>query len=587
LLRSGGTLYLSPVNRWGEPVRRVSLRPAIVLALAAALLWPIPNRHGSAARARVQETGPNIVLILSDDQRWDTIWAMPNLQSELVAKGVTFSQSFVTNSLCCPSRASILTGQYSHTTGVYKNSPPNGGFQSFADVSTMATWLHGVGYHTGLVGKYLNNYFPRDGQYIAPGWDRWFALYQKKGTAEAAYYYNYSVSDQGVTKSYGSTDADYSTDVFAGEADDFIRDTDASEPLFLTFTPSAPHEPATPPTRYRDSFSDLPRYHPPNYNETDVSDKPSYIKTLPRLGAKQRTAVDNFRINQYRTLLALDDAIGTIVTALTDTGRLANTMIVFASDNGLTWAEHRWRMSKMVPYEESIRVPLVIRYDPLTSTPWTDDHMVTNIDWAPTFADLAGAVTTSVEGISLMPILEQNVTSWRDTFLIEHEVAGDRVPSYCAARTTDFMFTTYNTGENELYDLTTDPYELVNLASNPAYSATVLDMEQRLQGLCSPVPPGFAFTYDVLAPSIPTGLAGNAISSTEVDLSWLASTDNFAVTGYTVYRDGVSIGTTDGATLSFVDTGVTSGITYTYTVDAFDAAGNHSAQSAGVQVTTP
>src|SRR5262245_11249060 len=268
----------------GQTGRRARWRLLTALAVTGAVLRPVPGVQSSPARGRPEVTSPNVVLILSDDQRWDTLWAMPNVQADLVGKGVLFSQSFVTDSLCCPSRTSILTGDYSHTTGIYKNGPPNGGFQSFDESTTIATWLHAAGYRTGLVGKYLNGYYPKNAAHIPPGWDRWFALLQQNSTTtEAAYYYNYSVTDQGVTKTYGATDADYSTDRFAAQADDFIRTTDASTPLFLAFTPSAPHEPATPPTRYLNSFADLPPYRPPNYNEVDVSDKPAYIQALPRL----------------------------------------------------------------------------------------------------------------------------------------------------------------------------------------------------------------------------------------------------------------------------------------------------------------
>jgi N-acetylglucosamine-6-sulfatase len=568
-------------------------RPAIRLLLLLALVLAVhgPIGSGSAAarpsHAGALTTQPNIVLILTDDQRWDTLWAMPNLQSELVAHGMTFANNFVVNSTCCPSRTTGLTGEYSHTTGVWTNSFPYGGFNVFHDTSTIATWLHNDGYRTGLIGKYLNQYRVKNGRYIPPGWDRWFALLQGKIDNESAYYYNYTVSDQGTNVVYGSTDADYSTDVFAGQADSFIRGTSSDQPLFLYFATAAPHAPATPPTRYANSFSGLAPYRPPNYNEADVTDKPAYIRGLKKLGATAQANVDAFRIKQYDTLLAVDDAINTIVTALSDTGRLSNTMIVFASDNGLTWAEHRWQEGKAVPYEESIRVPLVIRYDPLTTSPSTDTHLVANIDVAPTFAALAGVASPGVEGTSLLPLLSGSPVDWRTDFLIEHVQETDKAPTYCAVRTEGYIYVTYATGEEELYDLAADPYELANQASNAAYAGTVAALRTQLQQLCAPVPPGFLWPYDALAPSVPTGLTGSAASSTEVDLSWQPSTDNVGVTGYTVYRDGISIGTVAGSTTAFTDTTVTGDATYSYTVDAFDAAGNHSAQSDPFQVTTP
>ena len=386
---------------------RLAIRFGVALALVLAVHGPIgaQSASGGPTHAGTGPAQPNIVLILTDDQRWDTLWAMPYLQSELVAHGMSFANNFVVNSTCCPSRTTGLTGEYSHSTGVWTNTFPYGGFNVFHDTSTIATWLHGDGYRTGLIGKYLNQYRLKNGKYIPPGWDRWFALLQGKIDNESAYYYNYSVSDQGKTVAYGNTNADYSTDVFASQADSFIRGTSSDQPLFLYFATAAPHSPATPPARYQNAFSGLAPYRPPNYNEADVTDKPGYIKGLKKLGATAQANVDAFRIKQYDTLLAVDDAVNTIVTALSDTGRLSNTMIVFASDNGLTWAEHRWQEGKVVPYEESIRVPLVIRYDPLTAAPSTESDLTANIDLAPTFADLAGVTAPGAEGTSLMPLL--------------------------------------------------------------------------------------------------------------------------------------------------------------------------------------
>ena len=560
------------------------------MLLGLILLPPLAAEVASTSSSSATTTLPNIVLILTDDQRSDTLGtpgaALPNIQSELMDHGISFSNSFVVNSLCCPSRSSILTGKYSHTTGVYKNEMPNGGYKSFNATSTVATWLHGAGYRTGLIGKYLNGYKTANAATIPPGWDRWFVLAQGKTDTESAYYLNYSVSDQGALVSYGGTDADYSTDVFASQADSFIRTTSGSQPLFLELATAAPHSPATPPSRYSTSFSTLTPYRPPNYNEADVSDKPAYIRALSKLGSSARSNIDAFRINQYRTLLGVDDAVGKVVQALQDTGRLANTMIVFYSDNGLTWAEHRWKKGKLVPYEESIRVPLVIRYDPYTQSPGsTDAHPVTNIDLAPTFAELAGVTAPGAEGTSLMPLITGTSTGWRTDLLIEHLQGTDPVPSFCAVRNEQYMFATYGTGEQELYDLSADPYELTNQIANPSYAGTASSLRARDQQLCTPVPPGFAF--DKTPPSTPTGLTATTPSSTEVDLSWTASTDNIGVTGYTIYRDGNVIGTVSGSTLSFPDTTVSPGTTYTYTVDAFDLNENHSPQSDPVSVTTP
>jgi N-acetylglucosamine-6-sulfatase len=463
---------------WTHRARR---RPALLLVLVAAAtvasgVGPTGLRSVQAAPVRP----PNIVLILTDDQRWDSLWAMPNVQSLLVDHGVRFDNAFVSNARCCPSRTSILTGDYSHTTGVYTNGAPNGGFQAFDDSSTAATWLHDAGYRTALIGKYLNEY--KDTTYVPPGWDRWFAF-------EGPAYYDYTMNDDGSFVSYGHDPADYSTDVLAQQAVDFIHR--GSSPFFLYFAPFAPHAPAKPAPQDATAFSDLAKWRPPSYNEQDVSDKPAAIRDLPLLDASARQDISSLRRRQYRSLQAVDRAVGALVGELDAMHSLDNTLIVFMSDNGLAWGEHRWS-GKQVPYEESIRVPLVIRYDPLTSVPRVDDRMVANVDLSPTWAELAGAAAPSMEGQSLMPLLDGTDVPWRTDLLLEHmhSVEPDSPPTYCGLRGENDLYVAYGTGEEELYDLSTDPYELVNRAGDPEMLPTLEAMRLRLGALCNPAPRG-------------------------------------------------------------------------------------------------
>ena len=431
---------------------------------------------------------PDIVLILTDDQRFDTLWAMPTVESQLVAKGIDFTNGYVSNPLCCPSRSSILTGEYSHSTGVYTNHPsqPYGGFPAFHDRSTVATWLDGAGYRTALFGKYLNGY---SGTYVPPGWDRWFA------TFDAGAYFDYTANSDGVLRHYGSTRHDYGTDVLAKQAADFITSTDPALPLFMYFAPHAPHGPATPAPRDANAFSDLPQFRPPSFNEADVSDKPAYIRRQSPISTRKAGQIAQFRRNQYRTLLSTDRAVGSIIDALTVSGRLSNAMIVFMSDNGFLWGEHRWH-TKEVPYEESIRVPFVIRYDAMITSPRVDDHLVVNIDLAPTFAALAGARAPNAEGRSLLPLLASSKASWRDDFLLEELNLGlGAVPTYCGVHSERYVYVDYVTGEEELYDLVRDPYEMQNVVHSAGYAEVLLAMRRRLKQLCDPVPPGFSFSY--------------------------------------------------------------------------------------------
>ena len=467
---------------------------ALLVAVSASTL--VVSARGSdpvrqPSQASIQEVAtsrrPDIVLILTDDQRFDTLWAMPTVQSELVAKGVEFTNGYVSNPVCCPSRSSILTGKYSHSTGVNTNHPkqPFGGFPAFHDTSTVATWLQEAGYRTALMGKYLNGY---GSSYVPPGWDRWFVTWDEGA------YFDYTANDDGTLRSYGSDREDYGTDVLADQATDLIRSTDRGQPLFLYFAPHAPHGPATPAPRDEKRFSDLDVWRPANYDETDVTDKPGYIRSHRRLLESTQPSIDRFRRDQYRALRSVDRAVAKILDALTDTGRLSNTLIVFTSDNGMLWGEHRWS-SKMVPYEESIRVPFVVRDDARITTPRSDDRLVLNIDLAPTFADVAGIRATTVEGRSLVPLLSSSRTPWRTDFLMEHLNLGPGgVPTYCGVHSRRYVYVDYETGEEELYDLDRDPFQLTNVAENRTYRDVLRTSRDRLRRLCRPRPPGFSFT---------------------------------------------------------------------------------------------
>ncbi len=224
-----------------------------------------------------------------------------------------------------------------------------------------------------------------------------------------------------------------------------------------------------------------------------MGDKPEYVRNRPALTDGWTATVDAYRRGQYETLLSVDRAVGGLVRALSETGRLDNTMIVFTSDNGSAWGEHRW-LNKQTPYEESIRVPMVVRYPPLGPKPRTVPQLALNIDLAPTFADLAGVETPRVDGRSLVPLLAGSPTPWRNAFLIEHAFIGGTlaVPSYCAVRSTHELYAVYSTGEEEYYDMATDPFQESNLAGNPSTTAAQAALETRLHHMCDPPPPGMA-----------------------------------------------------------------------------------------------
>lgn len=476
----------------GASIARTFRRPAICLA-AVVVAMAITSASMSSAvgvpsgRARAGERPPpDVVLVITDDQRGGTLAHMPNLQRRIVREGVRFEGAWVPNPACCPSRASFLTGTYSHTNGVWKNEGEFGGFQAFDDASTLATWLDDAGYRTGLFGKYLNGY--TEASIVPPGWDEWFAFI----SGDQRNYYGFDVSDDGVRDSYG--DDEYSTVVSYREVVRFVRSTPGDRPLFAMWTPIAPHRPFLPEARYADAEIDEPPWRPPSYNERDVRDKPDWVRRNDRLKPAQRAAIDVERIQQYRTLLSVDDGIRRIVAELRRAGRLSNTMFIFASDNGLMWGEHRlWK--KAVVYRGASRVPMVIRYDPWLRRGRAGNSaaLVSNIDIAPTVMDAVGLAPGSrVDGTSLRPVLRGSSDRVRFKLVVEHAKGGS-APAYCGARTGHELFVRYATGEEEYYDLRSDPWELDNLAGEGGSGPRIAELRDWVRERCRPFPPGFTW----------------------------------------------------------------------------------------------
>jgi N-acetylglucosamine-6-sulfatase len=466
-------------------------RPHAFLTLAmAAGLAISPGHAGSARRGPTLlfDPPPDVVVIVTDDMRYDDVAAMPTLDRLLIDEGVSFSPNgIISDPLCCPSRATILTGTYSHTNGVYGNTPPQG-FDKFLakgdEQLTLAMALHAVGYRTALIGKYLNGYLDTDAGHIPPGWDRWFA-FADDGSG-GSNYYDYTVSDQGVPVAYGSSAQDYSTDVLASQAQQFIASTPPSQRLFLYFTPFAPHEPFTPAPRDVGAADAPPLETNPNFNEADVSDKPQYIRSLSPVSTANE---DNKADLRWQSLLAADDALAGILDSLEQTGRLGNTLLFFISDQGVELGSHRFD-GKLVPYEETIRVPFVVRWDALGVAPRVDPALVSNVDIAPTIAAATGAGMSWTEGKSLLPLLLSPQSPWRNDLLLEHGTGGPP-PSYCGDRTRNSMYARYATGEEEFYDLRIDPYELQNRVGDPTYTTRVQRARDFVARACVPAPPGY------------------------------------------------------------------------------------------------
>lgn len=451
------------------------------------LLSPVPAEP-EASGTDGTSTSPDVVIIITDDQRADQLARMPATNAELVGEGVRFDQAFASHPLCCPSRISILRGQYAHTTGIYSNSGSRGGWSVIRDRglerSTLATWLDAAGYRTGLAGKYFNGYDERTG-YVPPGWDWW------RGGSPAY---------------YRTGKALHHTSQLTLYAEEFIRGTTPGTPLFLYLAYLAPHAPAKPAAKYASDprCSGITTSTVPSFNESDVSDKPSPVRSKPLMTAEQQLSVGTtLPMNQCRSLLSVDDGVAAVMRALRETGRLDTTFLVFMSDHGLLLGEHRIQAAKILTYEEAIRIPLVIRYDPLTAgVAAVDPRLVLNVDIAPTIAQLAGldvvpgcpvppygACDGGFDGRSLVPLLDGSASDWRSDVLVENHQS-------CGVRTDRHVFVRYRTGEEELYDLATDPYQLDNLlfgTRTAAVAALRDELLARLRVLCQPPAPGVKF----------------------------------------------------------------------------------------------
>lgn len=442
-----------------------------VMVTAGALIAASLGPRGPAT-AQPASPRPNIVLILTDDEDRNLHAFMPKTKALLEDRGVTFDNYFVTYAICCPSRASILRGQYPHNHRIRGNKPPTGGYEKFRamghDSATIATWLRDAGYHTALLGKYLNRYRP-DADGVPPGWAEWYV----GGNAHRGF--GYTLNENGALVAYGDRPEDYLTDVLAGKATEVIhRAARTGRPLFLYVAPYTPHSPATPAPRHAHLFADAALPRPPSFNEADVSDKPAFIRDLPPLDGSQIAANEERYRNRLRSLQAIDDMVEGIVSALRETKRLENTYIVYTSDNGFHMGEHRLVAGKDTPYEEDIRVPFIVR-GPNVPAGQRLDPIVLNIDLAPTFAEIAGAEPPDfVDGRSFLPLLADPDRPWREGFLVERRQLPARGiagwAGFNALRTADWTYVEYGDGERELYNHEDDPHQLQNLAAEAAPS---------------------------------------------------------------------------------------------------------------------
>jgi len=432
-------------------VRRARVACALsVAALALALLAPL------GATERPADLPPNVILLVTDDQPLDTMTGtpvgMPWLGARLADPGSGwrwYPQTVVSTPMCCPSRATLLSGQPSWVTGVTDNAT---GWR-LDEGATLGVWLRDAGYLTAMIGKYLNGYPWDRGPYVPPGWDRWLA---KTNDAIDTTYYGYELVDQGVTRRMGRGPQDYVTEVLGDAAIDFALGVPADRPWFLYVAPPAPHAPYTPAPG---DAGTLPGPAAPIASpalRNDVRGKPAWLRARPPIDEAREAELQAERLAQRDTLLAVDRLLERLMAVVSARGEADDTIVLVTSDNGFAFGEHRW-VGKRVPYEASIRVPLAI-YDPGAATE-PDPRLASNLDVAPTILAAAGIPDATLPGHDLRaPAIPGAAVAlaW---------AGDDDVPAWEAIRSLDAIEIRWVTGEVERYDLAADPDQLVNLAA--------------------------------------------------------------------------------------------------------------------------
>jgi N-acetylglucosamine-6-sulfatase len=446
------------------PLGKLPVRAAALIVLLNLVVLPTAG----AAQEISPSEKPNIVYILTDDLDTYTLNQMETTRSSLADKGVTFENATFSTPLCCPSRATMQRGQYPHNTGVVANNPPNGGFEAFHALgrytSTYATWLDEAGYQTGYFGKYMNGYEAEEFRsFVPPGWDRWFAA----ASAPMKKQFN----NTGTIVSIRNRTFDQTV---AGRGLDFIEDRAPSRtPFMVAFNFYAPHYPAEHPASLDELYKEAELPPDPSFSEVDVSDKPQWMQVLDSVDATEREALTEYHRDRLRSVEYVDQAVGKIVKTLARSGELKNTYIVFWGDNGYHLGQHRLQNQttggKLSPYSPDVELPMYVR-GPGISAGTVSKKMASNVDVAPTFADMGGArVPRFVDGRSLLPVAQGKRVEWRkfaySAAWPQSEGTGlSGMEDWRQIRTAQTAYHYYpRTGEEELYDLEGDPYQLENL----------------------------------------------------------------------------------------------------------------------------
>jgi arylsulfatase A-like enzyme len=538
-----------------EPASRGARLGIAAGALALLCLLSFTARWPGAKAATPQP--PSFLVIQTDDQTLDGLYAtfrepairaMPNTLDMIAKRGETFNDYYVSYPLCCPSRVSLLTGRYAHSHGVKGNIQPNGGYFGFsfraATTHNLATWLQGAGYRTIHVGKFLNGYGDEpysSGAEVPPGWSAWHTVLKADTTH---YFYGYSLNNNGTiegpygdsgsweTREYGAKDdigcpyaplnglpCFHETDMLTNLGIQELQETSPEQPFYLQLDYTAPHgdfrHPAGPePTpRHYDWFKGkpLPHNRSQGLGEGNVNDKPRFIREAPYLTLSDIHTYRVFWDKQLESLRDIDDGVKLLLDTLGSQHRLRNTYVIFTSDNGFFFGEHRLVGGKFLAYEPATHLPFLIR-GPHIRAGSESDELVANIDVAPTVLELAGVeADKSIDGRSMTPFFHDPelrtlrpllFESFVETSDVEEAGAiaepGDQSSAgktkraaraaaelhrgadatasilappkdYEGIRLGPYKYIAWPDGEKELYNLEKDPYELNNIVRIPNY----------------------------------------------------------------------------------------------------------------------
>ena len=471
------------------PGRRAALALAVTAGALTLLILAVTASEDSAPAQTAAK--PNVVLVMTDDQTVEQMRALPNVRRLIGSQGTTFTRNFSTFPLCCPSRATYLTGQYPQNHGVRGNQAPEGGFYKLDSSNTLPVWLRESGYATAHIGKYLNGYGTRGPRQVPAGWQEWY------GSVDPTTYNfrNYCLNENGTLRVYGQTALKkacpgaqrrphaYQGDLYTGKAVEYIgRRAPAAQPFFLSVAYLAPHSggpnpanarckgSAKPAARHRGRFANARLPRPPGFNERRVADKPRFIRNLDRFNSAQIAAIRTDYQCRRESLQAVDEGVASMVEALRRSGELDNTVFVFTSDNGFFGGEHRVKSGKIKAYEPSVRVPVLMR-GPGVPRDKRTGQLTGNIDLASTIVDATKAKPRRVlDGVSLRSLARRPSRFGRRDILLQNgPSAGQGNPRYVAIRTRRYKYVQYVDGQRELYDLRLDRFEQRSVHASRRY----------------------------------------------------------------------------------------------------------------------